>query len=93
MKNPREGKHDVNKGNKEMQITQKKNTKNYPKKQEEMLKLIDDKRNANQNNNGIQFLTMEIAKSSMKALNDTKYFLQVEDERLKNECSSIVVKA
>ena len=76
-----------------MQITQKKNTKNYPKKQEEMLKLIDDKRNANQNNNGIQFLTMEIAKSSMKALNDTKYFLQVEDERLKNECSSIVVKA
>ena len=93
MKNPREDKHDVNKGNKEMQITQKKNTKNYPKKQEEMLKLIDDKRNANQNNNGIQFLTMEIAKSSMKALNDTKYFLQVEDERLKNECSSIVVKA
>ena len=76
-----------------MQITQKKNTKNYPKKQEEMLKLIDDKRNANQNNNGIQFLTMEIAKSSMKALNDTKYFLQIEDERLKNECSSIVVKA
>ena len=93
MKNPREDKHDVNKGNKEMQITQKKNTKNYPKKQEEMLKLIDDKRNANQNNNGIQFLTMEIAKSSMKALNDTKYFLQIEDERLKNECSSIVVKA
>ena len=76
-----------------MQITQKKNTKNYPKKQEEMLKLIDDKRNANQNNNGIQFLTMEIAKSSMKALKDTKYFLQIEDERLKNECSSIVVKA
>ena len=93
MKNPREDKHDVNKGNKEMQITQKKNTKNYPKKQEEMLKLIDDKRNANQNNNGIQFLTMEIAKSSMKALKDTKYFLQIEDERLKNECSSIVVKA
>ena len=93
MKNPREDKHDVNKGNKEMQITQKENTKNYPKKQEEMLKLIDDKRNANQNNNGIQFLTMEIAKSSMKALNDTKYFLQIEDERLKNECSSIVVKA
>ena len=92
MKNPIEDKHNVNKGNKEMQITQKKNTKNYPPKQEEMLKLID-KRNANQNNNGIRFLTMEIAKSSMKALNDTKCFLQIEDERLKNECSSIVVKA
>ena len=44
MKNPREDKHDVNKGNKEMQITQKENTKNYPKKQEEMFKLIGNKK-------------------------------------------------
>ena len=58
-----------------------------------MLNLIGNKRNANQNNNGILFLTMEIAKSSMEALNDTKCFLQIEDERLKNECSCVVVKA
>ena len=49
--------------------------------------------NANKNNNGMQFLTMQIAKSSMKALSDTKYFLQTEDESLENECSCIPVKA
>ena len=44
--------------------------KNY-QKTGEMLKLIGDKRNANLNNNGMWFLTMQIAKSSMKALSDT----------------------
>ena len=52
MKNSIENKHEINKGYKDIQITQKKKGKTT-KKQEEVLNLIGNKRNANQNNNGI----------------------------------------
>ena len=52
MKNSIENKHEINKGYKDTQITQKKKRKTT-KKQEEVLNLIGNKRNANQNNNGI----------------------------------------
>ena len=46
MKNSIENKHEINKGYKDTQITQKKKRKTT-KKQEEMLNLIGNKRNAN----------------------------------------------
>ena len=52
MKNSIENKHEINNGYKDTQITQKKKRKTT-KKQEEVLNLIGNKRNANQNNNGI----------------------------------------
>lgn len=73
------------------QAVKKKGTKKYKllrrkiskinKKQEENLNLIGNKTSGNQNNNGRQFLTMQIARSSNKALSDTNFFLQIEDER------------
>ena len=62
MKNPIEGNHEVNIQYKLIQITQKKKKRKITKKQKEMLKLIGNKRNASQNNNGIRFLTMQFAK-------------------------------
>lgn len=56
-----------------------------------MLNLIGNKRDVSQNNNGIRFLNMQIAKNSMKTFNDTKFFLQIADERV--ECSCVVMKA
>ena len=55
-----------------------KNKKKITRKQEEMLNLIANKGSANQNNNEIQFLTMQTAKSSIKALSDINCFLQTE---------------
>ena len=46
MENSIENKHEINKGYKDIQITQKKKRKTT-KKQEEMLNLIGNKRNAN----------------------------------------------
>ena len=92
MKNSIENKHEINKGYKDTQITQKKKRKTT-KKREEVLNLIGNKRNANQNNNGIWFLIKHIPKSSVKALNDTKCFLHFEDEGLENQCSCRIVKA
>ena len=54
MKNPIEENHEVNQGTEKYKLPRKKITEN----QEEMWNLIGNKRNANQNNNGIQFLTM-----------------------------------
>ena len=62
MKNPIEGNHEVNIQYKLIQTTQKRKKRKITKKQEEMLKLIGNKRNASQNNNGIRFLTMQFAK-------------------------------
>ena len=62
MKNPIEGNHEVNIQFKLIQITQKKKKRKITKKQKEMLKLIGNKRNASQINNGIRFLTMQFAK-------------------------------
>ena len=52
-------------------------------------------KNANKNNNGIWFVTMQIAncQSSKRKLIYTKFSLQVEGDKLENECFSSVVKA
>ena len=58
-----------------------------------MLNLIGNiKKNANQNNNAIWFLTKNITKSSVKVLNDTNNFLQIDDEELKNKCLCSIAK-
>ena len=78
----------------EIQITQKKKRK-ITKNQEEMSNLLGNIRNANKNNNGMWFLSMQIAncQSSMRKLIYTKFSLQMEDDRLEKECFSSVVKA
>lgn len=78
MKSPIEDKHEVKQRKKEMQITQKKN-KDYQKTGGNVEPNCN-KRNANQDTiMEYDFSLMEIAKSSMEALNHTKCF-QIEDE-------------
>ena len=56
MKNPIEENREVNQGTEKYKLPRK---KKITKSQEEMWNLIGNKKkNANQNNNGIQFLTM-----------------------------------
>ena len=67
MKRPIEYKDEVSIGNKETQITQKKEKKaQLSKNRRKMLNQTGNKRNANQNHNGKLFFTVHIGKSPMK---------------------------